>query len=232
LKRFSTATIAPEKAFDPPPTGTGFLVPLLLLGSASVLLTTLQLPINLQWAQGQMQALGVDEMRISSGLEALRDSNRVATLLVPILLFLKWSFFAGLLWLAAMALLEPIPFSTLLNLVAYSYAPLVARDYTIYTIVLLRGEEALLHREGLNVAIGLNLLLPSLELPWSALAGNINLFELWFGALLVTGLVKALRQSWKAALIVFLPMWTFVWLFQFGWVALGLSLRSSLGGAM
>lgn len=228
LRVIIEATYAPERAFERPLGGASFLIPLVVLGSASVLITILQLPLNLQWARNQLELAGAPADQILRGLEALRASNQIATFLIPLLLLVRWSIFAGIMWIVAQLALRSTGFLTLLNLVSFSYAPIVARDAVIYVIVLLRGDEALMHREGLNVAIGLNLLIPSIPLPWSALAGNVNLFEIWFALIAVVGLAKVSRESWKRSLAVFLPMWVFVWIVQFAMVSLGLAFQSSI----
>lgn len=149
---------------------------------------------------------------------------------VPLLLFLKWLFFAAVLWLPAQVFLDNLVFARALSVVAYSYVPILVRDATILFILRMQGIAAVTQPEQMNAAVGLNLLLPHLRLPWSVLAGNINIFELWYIILLTAGISKIAATRWQRALAITLPGWAFVLLIQFGMAALGLSLRNSLGG--
>jgi len=226
---FFEALHAPEAAFSRPLEGPSYLVPLALLGSAFVLLAHLQAPMSIHWAVQQMRGAGAPEGQIAAGLAAMRQSQRWAIAVVPVLLFGKWLLFAGILWLTAQLFLAAAGFSRTLSVVAFSYAPILFRDAVIFLILRIRGWSGLEDPGALNVAIGLNLLWPRLPLPWSALAGNINLFEFWYLALLASGMAAASRVRLRSAWGLVLPVWLFAVLIQTSLLALSLALRSAYG---
>lgn len=224
------ATHSPEVAFTRDLRGPSFLLPLCVLGLSFVTIAAWQLPLGIQWTQHQLQAAGASREQVAAALDLARRSQPWAMFAVPLLLFLKWLFFAAVLWLPAQVFLDNLVFARALSVVAYSYVPILVRDATILFILRMQGIAAVTQPEQMNAAVGLNLLLPHLRLPWSVLAGNINIFELWYIILLTAGISKIAATRWQRALAITLPGWAFVLLIQFGMAALGLSLRNSLGG--
>jgi len=219
---------APEVAFARSLEGPSYLVPFCILGACFVLLAFLQAPLSLSWAQRQMEAAGSPPAQVAAGLAAMWRSMRWGAAAAPALLFLKWLLFATMLWLTSQVFLADLGFSRVLNIVAYSYPPILLRDAAILFILWMQGDAALNQPNPMSVAIGLNLLLPQLKLPWSSLAGNINLFEFWYVLLLTVGLSKLAAAPWRKALALALPSWLFALFFQFSLVLLGLSISANL----
>jgi hypothetical protein len=220
---------APESAFARTLDGPSYLLPLCVLSMSFVLLSLVQAPFHVQWIQHQMQLAGASQSQVDAGAAMMEKSQRWAAIAVPVLLILRWFCFALVLWLVSQLFLARLGFSRVLSIVAYSYVPMLFRDAVVLFILWRQGTEALNNPTGLNAAIGLDLLLPHVSLPWSALAGSINVFELWFLLLLTVGISKVGAINWKRALAMTLSSWIFVVLVQFGFVALGLSVRASLG---
>lgn len=221
-------THAPELAFTRNLEGPSYVVPLCFLGLGFVLLAFLQAPLSLQWVQRQMQAAGSPPAQVADGIAMMSRSLGWGAAVVPLLLFIKWLLFAAILWLTSQLFLADLGFSRVLSIVAYSYPPILLRDVVILFILWMQGEAAFNRPDTMNAAIGLNLLLPQLRLPWSMLAGNINLFEIWYVILLTLGISKVAGTRWRKALALTLPNWLFALLLQFGLVSLGLSVRASL----
>jgi hypothetical protein len=210
--------------------GPSFLVPLAVFGALSVWLFLLQSPIQHEWVAQQMKASGASPAEIAPHLEALRRHQPIGGAIVPLVLLLKWIALASLLWLSAQLILErDVEFGPVLGVVAYGYAPLLLRDACIYLVLALRDPDVLARRNGLDVAIGLNLVFPSLELPWSTLLANVNLFEIWYAALLVVGLSKVGSAPWRRSAAVVLPNWLLVVLFQVGLASAGMRMQASMG---
>lgn len=217
---------SPEIAFSRNLAGPSYLVPFVLFGICSVFIATFQLGINLEWAENQMLAAGASNDQIVSNLRWLRDFGRYGLLIVPVLLMVKWTLMSALLWVTAQLVLKDVDYSKILTVVAYSNMAIVARDLVVYIIILLRGHEVLKRPHGLDVAIGLNLLFPSLQTPWNVLTGNVNIFEAWYILLLSVGLAKVTATSWQRGTATVLPNWIFVTLVQVTIVSLGLKFNS------
>ncbi len=198
---------SPETAFLNVFSGPSFLVPLCILGFLAVGISALQSPIQMEWLRFQLEAAGTAGEQLRSSLEMMHKSNIMGLLLAPVLLFLRWLLLASMLWLTAAVLLDSLTYRNVLTVVAYSYLPILARDAVVCLILFMRNDEALRHADGMTVALGLNLLFPSMPLPWSALAGSINIFEVWFVTLLVVGISKAARVTPPRALAIVLPTW-------------------------
>jgi hypothetical protein len=217
---------APESAFTRRLDGPSYLIPLLILGLAFALLSFLQAPLSVQWAQAQMQAAGAPPDQVVASSAMMLRSHRWTMAAVPMLLFFKWLLFAAVLWLTCQLRLVNLDYRRVLGIVAYSYFPILFRDATILFILWGRGVESFGQPEALNVAIGLNLLFPHLRLPWSALLGNLNVFELWYVVLLTIGISTRAAVRWQVGLAVILPGWFSALFLQFGLVSLGLALRA------
>ena len=219
------AVVAPESAFKRDLSGHSYLLPLCVLGLAFALISWLQAPLAMQWTRLQMQAANASPDQVSASLAVMESVQRWSLAAVPLLLFVKWVLSAAMVWLVAQLCLVSMTFSRGLGIVAYSYLPVFLRDATMLFILWMRGTAALDHPEALNVAIGLNLLLPQLPLPWSTLAGNCNMFELWYLALMIVGISTAAAVRRRTALAIVLPGWLVTLLIQFCLVSLGQSMR-------
>jgi hypothetical protein len=220
---------APESALARGLQGPSWLTPFSVLGPSFMLLSYLQMPLSVNWAREQMLAAGAPQAQIEAGLAMIWRMQRWAVLIVPLLLLAKWLGLAVPLWLTAQLATMEIEFSSVIRVVSFAYVPVLFRDAVVLFILWARSAAAIHGTDAMNVAIGLNLLVPGLPLPWSALAGHINLFELWFVFLLALGTSKAAAMRLQTGWAVVLPTWALVLCLQFGMVALGTSMRAGLG---
>jgi len=220
---------SPEHAFSRDLSGPSYVAPFLILSLISVLLSFLQLPIQIHWTQFHLESSGASADQIAGALGFLHQSSRLSAVAVPVFLFARWLFFSVLLWLTVQVAFCALDFQQTVTLVSYSYFPITLRDAIIFLNLKLRPEQALLRADGLSVALGLDLLCPSIALPWSSLAGNLNPFEFWYVTLLVAGISKAIHCSRRRALAIVVPCWLFVSLLQLALAYLGLHLRSYVG---
>jgi len=158
----------------------------------------------------------------------MNKSVTVTSLLTPALLFLRWLLLALIIWLTAAVFLDALTYKKALTIVAYSYLPILARDAVTCVVLLMRSDAALRNADGMTVALGLNLLFPSMQLPWSAIIGSINLFEIWFVTLLVVGISKAARATPLRALGIVLPTWIIAVVLQSALATLGHLMNTQL----
>ena len=218
---------SPERAFARDLSGPSYVIPFLILSLVSVFLSYSQSPIQLHWTQLQLELSGAPAEQIDSTLHLLRQSSRLAAIFLPLLLLLRWLLFSALLWIATQLALNDLKFEQTFRVVAYSYFPNVVRDAVTHLVLRLRSDEALLSTGSLRVAIGLDLLFPNIPLPWSSLAGNLNLFDFWYIVLLVIGISNVAQCRWQRSLSIIFPCWLFVSLLQLALVNLGLHLQAS-----
>jgi hypothetical protein len=222
------AFYAPEATFVRDLRGPSYLIPFCILAVVLVGLTSLQAPYHLHWTEYRLESAGADGANMAASLEMMRRSRGLYAAFVPMILLLRWLCLASVLWLAASLFVLELSFSTAANIIAYSYTPIVFRDGIIYLILHLRGLDAVRRPDGLEVPIGLNLVLPSLPQPWAALAANINLFEAWFIMLLTIGVSMTAQVPLRKSLAVSLASWLMAVLFQFGLVWIGVKLQAGL----
>jgi Yip1 domain len=212
---------SPETAFVNELSGPSYLVPLCILGLLGIGISVLQSPIQMEWIRFQLEAAGTPAGQIRTSLDMMNKSVAVTFLLTPALLFLRWLLLALMIWLTAAVFLDALTYKKALTIVAYSYLPILARDAVTCVMLLMRSDAALRHADGMTVALGLDLLFPSMPLPWSALAGSINLFEIWFVTLLVVGISKTARTTTRRALGIVLPTWIIAVVLQSALATLG-----------
>jgi len=225
VKALMEVNYSPEEAFNRNLEGPSWLIPLVVLSLLSVLISVIQAPVQLEWMSSQIDAAGATPAAAAGSLNLMRRSARAGLVAIPILYLLRWLAHALLIWLTAQLFLVQLKFSRILTIVSYSYLPVAFRDAVICLILCLRDPAVIRQAEGLNVAIGLNLLFPKIPPPWWALAANVNLFEVWFITLLVVGLSVWARTRWQKALAIVFPVWVFVTLVQLGFVSLGYQLK-------
>jgi len=219
---------SPETAFVNEFSGPSFLVPLCILGLLGIGISVLQSPIQMEWIRFQLEAAGTPAGQIRSSLDMMNKSVTVTSLLTPALLFLRWLLLALMIWLTAAVFLDALTYKKALTIVAYSYLPILARDAVTCVMLLMRSDAALRNADGMTVALGLNLLFPSMQLPWSAITGSINLFEIWFVTLLVVGISKSARATPRRALGIVLPTWIIAVVLQSALATLGHLMNAQL----
>ncbi len=217
---------SPEEAFSANESGPTYLVPFVVISLLYVILSLIQAPIQIEWMRAQMIAASAPPGEVDSSIQIMRRSLGAGAIVIPLLLMVRGLAHALLIWLTAQVFLIRLGFSQTLTVVSYAYIPVLLRDATVCLILCLRKPEVLVGSEGLNVAIGLNLIIPQIPAPWSALGANLNMFEFWFVALLVIGLGVLARERWQKTLAIVLPVWVFVTLLQFGFVSLGYKLKN------
>ncbi len=225
---FLKAVHSPEIAFQHEFSGPSYLVPLCILGLAGICISALQSPVQIEWMRFQLEAAGMPAEQVRSSLEMMHKSNVMALLLTPLLLFLRWLLMALMLWLTAAVFLDTLTYRKLLTIVAFSYLPMLARDAVSCLVLLMRNEDALRHADGMTVALGLDLLFPSMPLPWSALAGSVNIFEVWFVTLLVVGISEAAPARPSRALAIVIPTWLVAVVLQSAMATLGHIMNAQL----
>ncbi len=219
---------SPETAFLNEFPGPSFLVPLGILGLAGIGISILQSPIQMEWMRFQLEAAGAQGEQLRSSLDMMGKSSLMTLLGTPVLLFLRWLLLASMIWLTAAVFLDSLTYQKVLTVVALSYLPILARDALTCRILLTRSAAALRNADGMTVALGLDLLFPSMPLPWSALAGSINLFEIWFVTLLVVGISKTVRVTPSRAFALVLPTWIIAILLQSALATLGHMMNAQL----
>ncbi len=219
---------SPVHAFSHCASGPTYLIPLLFLSLLSVFLNFAQFPIQLHWTQFQLSAAGNTPDQIAGTLHFLERTKLFSLILVPLFLLFRWIIFSLLIWLTTQLVLDSLEFRQTLNIVSYAYFPMVLRDAFSCLILGLRSNEALLSPDGLKVAVGLDLFFPHIPLPWSSLAGNLNIFEFWYAALLVIGISRVVRCNRQKSLAVVLPCWFLASLLKLALVSLNYSFQNSL----
>jgi hypothetical protein len=221
---------SPETVFLKEFSGPSFLVPLCILGLLGIGISALQSPVQMEWMRFQLEAAGTSAEQLRSSLEMMHKSGFMMLLMTPVLLFLRWLILALMFWLTAAVFLDSLTYRKALTIVAFSYLPILARDAIACLILLTRSEDALRHADGMTVALGLNLLFPSMPLPWSALAGSVNIFEVWFVTLLVVGISKAARATPLRALGIVLPTWIIAAVLQSALATVGHAMSAQSSG--
>jgi hypothetical protein len=222
---FGKVIHSPECAFEGDLGGPSYLIPFIILGFVSIIISVLQMPVQIDWMQFHMESQGMQPEHIAASLRLVRQSSRFTTVIAPLLLFLRLMLIAAVLWMFALPGVDLLNFRQALNIVAYSYAPVLMRDTATCLVLLLRSPDVLHTSDGLNVALGLNLICRSIPMPWAQLAGSINLFEAWFVFLLVLGVAGVARVSRQKALQVVIPCWLLIAAVQGGLAYLGVSIQ-------
>lgn len=220
------ASHSPERAFDHRVSGASWTVPFMVFAFMFLAISRIQAPMQFEWAEARLEAAGAPAERAAESVERMRSANLLGIVIVPLLLLVRWITFALLIWLVAGLWSAPLELDAAIGVVAFSYTPILVRDAAACTVLLLRGSAARTGPGGLDVALGLNLLFPGAGMPWASALGNINLFEIWYLALLATGVAAATGGGRKRGWMIVLPVWAFVLLFQLAFLALTLPLTN------
>jgi hypothetical protein len=216
---------SPVKAFRDDLSGPSYLVPLVTLSILSIIIAIMQSPVQVDWMRYQLESQGMQPDEIASSVNLAGRTSNILAAISPLLLLIRFLLIAAVLWMWALPAADQFGFQQLLNIVAYSYLPLLLRDSTSCLILRLRNAEALYTANGLRVPLGLDLLLPGIPAPWTQLAVKVNLFEGWFLLLLVLGVAALGHFAIKKALCVVIPSWLSITAIQFGLKCLGVAMQ-------
>jgi len=225
LALLGRAIHSPENAFYGDFSGPSYLIPLITLGFFSLIISLMQAPVQMDWMQYQLESQSMQPQDIAASLRLLGQTGRFMAAISPLLLLVRFLLIATVLWMWALPAADLLGFPQALNIVAYSYFPLLVRDSASCLILSLRSPEALHTTTGLSVPLGLDLLLHGIPIPWAQLVGRINLFEGWFVLLLVLGIAGVGRISTQKALWVVIPSWMSITAVQAGLAYLGISIQ-------
>jgi hypothetical protein len=225
LALFGKIIHSPENAFGCDLGGASYLVPLIILGFFSIIISLMQTSVQVDWMQYKLESQGMQPEDIAASLRLVLRTSRFVAFISPLLLFLRFLLIAAVLWVWALPAEDMFGFQKLLNIVAYSYLPLLMRNLTSCFILMLRSSEALHTTNGLSVPLGLDLLFRGTSSAWTQLAGKVNLFEAWFVLLLILGVAGVGRISMKRALWVVIPSWLSIAAIQCGLAYLGIAIQ-------
>lgn len=241
LQLLKQALLAPSALASAIDAGLGWRFPALVIAVGVVGLDFLSLSLYLK-SLPQMAPPGLSAHQMAQYLETSRVMRPIQILLTPVGLLIRWAITALLLQAMSAALQrspsgvaggnaaapKPTTFYKLFVLVVYaSLIPLVetlAKNLALWVRYGLSGTIVM------DPPIGLDALVPSTGVGTSVLLHHVNVFELWFLALLIAGVAALCRVSKRSALAIVLPVWGF-WLL--GHVAFALVkeiLTRQLGG--
>jgi len=216
---------SPENAFQGNLSGPSYLVPWITLGFFAIIISVMQAPAQMEWMQYHLETQGLQPEEITSSLHLLDQTSSFTAVVTPLLLFLRFLLIAAVIWMWALPAADLLGFEQMLNIVAYSYVPLLMRDSISCLILRLRSQEVLHAETGLSVPLGVDLLFQNFPIPWIQLAGKINLFEAWFVLLLILGVAGVGRITVQKALRVVIPSWLSITAIQLGLAYLGVAIQ-------
>jgi hypothetical protein len=181
------------------------------------------------------RATSLELARIFTGSDlrtALEESSTwffIGLACIPFLLLAKCLFAAAVVWIVGSVTGILMDFRKTLVVVILSSTPIVLETFYIALILWLRGLDAITNADDLAVAIGANLIIQNSNRAVFLLLGSINVFEIWFIALITMGLSITHGCSLRKALVPTVSMWLIGVVIQFKLNLLVEEIRPLLG---
>jgi Yip1 domain len=189
LKAIGDTYIAPDETFAAIDKAPRWIVLLLVLTIGNILVTHATIPFVLKAVEVSMPQ-GSTAHQITDIRAHITLGQQIGVFFTPLLLVLKWTIFAGLLWLAVVLATGDGDYKRLFSLAAHANLISFAGSLFVLVILHLRGIDVIQSAADLQPAIGLNLVLHPQNRIVLMFLGSINLFEIWYVVVLVIGLVK------------------------------------------
>jgi hypothetical protein len=114
--------------------------------------------------------------------------QQVGMLLGPILLLIKWSAIAGVLWAILILVGKDVAFRQMLAMVVYASLPLALASYVGYGLIMARGLDAIGGLHDLKPLLGVNAFIHAGSGAVDAILASLNPFDAWYVCLLAIGL--------------------------------------------
>ena len=201
-----------------------FAVPFIMASATGILFQLLSLPFVNQLTQNSFPS-AISEQQVSENLRLIRRSQVWGAALSPIPLSLKWVCVAGMIFTVLQVMGAKMSYRRTLSLVAFSSFFISLELPIVWVILLLRGVENIKAPVDLMPPIGLNILFPNADVGLYALLNNMNLFEMWYVGILISGVAYFNRFSIRRAALFIVPVWLFLVGLQVSFTVLILSLK-------
>lgn len=192
LKNLLAVFAAPTEVFHRLKPNPQWLGAYLLVVLASIVIPVFGYPLSRPlMLQTISHAGGLEGAQLEQALEKAKQFQYWGSLLIPLVLLIKWGALAGLLYsLAILAGSEQIRFKELFAV--FVFAEMIPLLMAVVNILLLytRAPESIHHITDLQAIIGLDVLMSdkTSDLPLFTLLNNLNVFNVWYVGVLSIGL--------------------------------------------
>ncbi len=140
---------------------------------------------------------------------AMAKFRYVGLAVTPVIVLVFAAIGAGILWLGVMVTGEEGPFKKLLVVTIFTWPAAIIHQLVTFAVLRMRGLDAVQAASDLQVALGLDLLLPAETSRFlTAFAGGVNPFGIWGVVISAVGLQVLLKlpsgKAWTIAIAAFL----------------------------
>lgn len=182
-----------------------WLYPLLIIGLGGIALGLANLPIMTRIIEGSLPA-GLPDEQVQQTMRNFLAYQKAGVMLTPLVVMLKWSFLAAILWMSCVILDLRVSFKHLFALLAQCSLLLFLQDLTIYTIIRLKGDEVQTAAD-LMPRLGLDLLITGLSKSAMAVISYFSVFNIWYIIILTLALSSLGQCSKRRAFLATIPIW-------------------------
>ena len=216
--------LSPSNAFYEIENRPTWLLPFVVIGIGTILITWLNLPMIEKIIVTSMPS-DLSSEEIEQTLSVARIGQMVGIFFSPIGVLLSWLMYTLLIWLIAQLLNGKAPFKKPFSVVSHSSVITFLGAILSWTILRLRGIDSISGPEDLDVSLGITLLFPqdTLTLPIRMILSNLNLFTVWYLGTLILGVSIVYNFPKKSAAVVVVSVWTIFVAFSIGLSVIGAS---------
>ncbi len=212
LKNLVTIFAAPTEVFEELKQKPRWAVAFLTISFFTIVIALLSLPLS---RQIMLQAVSRGGAVEGAQLEQAQRFQYVGSILIPLTLLFKWLVSAALLYfMTILAGSGQIRFKEVYAAVVFAEMILLLMAVVNLLLLVAKGADSIRHITDLQGIIGMDFLMPdrTSNLPLFTLLNNINIFNIWYIAVLSIGIsVMSGFSRVKSALLV-----TTMWLLGVG----------------
>jgi len=207
ISRLAGIFHSPKRVFSDIDAGTPWWQPFVCVSLLNMIVAYIVIPIQIQ-----LFRLRADQMPKEQFEESLRHMQTfpikyLGIIAVPVMVLIMGLIFAAASYIAVSVLSEKASFKK--HLTIYFYASIVASiGILVSTLVVLgKGVENIRTVRDAAAPFGPAAFVPEAQKILYAVLSTLDVFSLWFYALIALGVMQVFRLSWRSALLVVIPIW-------------------------
>lgn len=186
-------------------TTISWLYPLLIVGLGGIAIGFASISITRAVIEQGLPA-GLPDDQAQQVVESFFKYHNIGIMLTPLLLLVKWSLSAWILWMSCVIAEIRVGYKNLFALLAQCSLLVFLQDLAVYTILRL-GSDRVQTAADLAPRLGFDIFITGLSKPVMAGLGYFSFFNLWYIVILTLALSYLGRVSKGRAFLATIPVW-------------------------
>lgn len=205
LFRAGWTLTSPKRLYADIASGSHWAEPWVWVSLISMLIAYLSVPVQMQLVRLNPQGRPIEE--VEQTVAAMQKFGVLGVVSTPVIILITGLIVGGISYLLVSLLAEDSSFKKYFTLVLYANIPVALGQLLSTVMARMKGLESIRSVQDATAQFGPALLAsPDQKILYPVLS-SLDVFYIWFYALLAAGLVHIFRMSTRNAVLVVIPVW-------------------------